>query len=311
MQLAVAILPTAPVLPWQTMAELLDEMVPPAGVPASEGDVAFGVSVTSDWQTLIWHVVDDRSRLLSRIGENVQLAGAPASPLLPLIKASIAAGTTRLGCWCRGATSGLTTGWSLPVEIPLEPLSSLIPAHPAGLTIRKWAKRADIQTCQEIEQCYLGAASQLSLQLPLPGAEITTQLAHALELFEQLGIEGIPDAQLAAIAALVPPATQLALYAELSNTGLAEAGIAVPKPPLHLILQLHELRATRSEQDREGDLLRKEYQRDGNRHEKGENERLAAFQGMLGAANIDLLRCVQSARGFHLRYTYFPLGDDI
>ena len=289
--MSVALLPSAPVLPWQAMAAFLEEMVPAAQSPGAEPNVAFGVTVASDWHSLTWHVVDDRSRLLGRMGENVQRAGAPASALLPLIQTSVALGSDRLGCWCKGTATGITAGWSLPVDVPLEKASGLLPSHQAGSCLWQWARRTGVEVYQQLEQSYLGAASHTAVQMPLPGEDTTTQFANAFALFEELGVEGVPDAIIAAIVALVPKTTRLALFAELSNTGLTQIGIIVPKPLLRLILHLHDLRASEDN--------------------GGHNDKVAAFQGMLGAANLDSVRCVQSAQGFHLHYIFFPLGFDI
>jgi hypothetical protein len=291
MQMAVALLPSAPALPWQAMAAFLEEMVPAAQSPGAEPDVAFGVTVASDWNSLTWHVVDERSRLLGRMGENVQRAGAPASALLPLIQMSVALGSERLGCWCKGAATGLTAGWSLPVDVPIEKASGLLPSHQAGDCLWQWATSAGVEVYQQVEQSYLGSASHTAVQLPLPGEEPTAQFGNAFALFEKLGVEGVPDAIVAAIVALVPKTTRLSIFAELSNTGLTQIGVVVPKPSLRLILHLHEARASEGNGDH--------------------NDKVAAFQGMLGAANLESVRCVQAAQGFHLSYTFFPLGYDV
>jgi hypothetical protein len=290
MQMAAALL-SAPELPWQAMSAFLDEMLPGSDDDEDEATIAFGASVASDWQSLAWYVVDDRDRLLDRMGENVQRAGAPASALLPLIKTSVALGSRQLGCWCRGAANGLSAGWSLPGEVPLARVTNLIPAHRASQVLGEWARRIGVDVCRHLAQSYLGAASHTSLQLPLPGENLLAQVSNALKLFEELGVEGVPDGILTAIAALVPATARVKVFAEMSNTGLTQIGLVVPQPSLRLILHLHEAAAATTN--------------------SGHNDRLAALQGTLGAAHIESVRCLQTVQGFRLEYTFYPLVDDL
>lgn len=291
MQMAASLLLSATELPWQAMSAFLDEVSPGSDDDEAMTAMALGVRVASDWRILAWYMVDDSERLIGRMGEVMQKAGAPAGALLPMIQATVTLGCQQLGCWCRGAANGLSAGWILPAKAPLVKVTSLIPSHRVSRVLGEWARQSGVEECLQLEQSYVGEAAHTALQLPLPGETVLLQASNALKLFEQLGVQGVPDDMLAAIVALVPPTAKMGLFVEMSNMGLTQIGLIVPKPSLRLILHLHEAAAATLG--------------------SGQNVRLATFQGVLGAEQMESVRCIQSAQGFLLEYTFYPLADDL
>lgn len=295
MQMAVALLPTMPYLPWQTMIELLDEIAPTPSTPGPERATAFGVTIASDWQTLIWQVLDDREFLINSVGDNIQRMGAPASRLLPLMQHTLTTQDERVGCWCRGDANGVTAGWSLPTTIALPEIVPLLPNHPTMARLVDCAQTLAIPHGTNITQSYLGTASLTTLQLPLLDCKLVAQFEHARLLLDQVNSAPLSPALQEIILAHTPENTPLALWLEITNHTTQRVGISISDPSPILLHHLHAL-ATSDTVDEQPYAL---------------PSKLAAFQGMLGARGIASVHVLQHARGIHNLYTYFPLGFDI
>ena len=240
-------------------------------------EITLGVSLTADLRGLTWRVCDSAEVFIPRLARYFELAGVAEAEMDRIAHAGASFQPERLEGWSEVYDGDINAGWAFPGVHQLAPALMQIATGPAIAPLADWAARHDVINCTHVGRAVGGADPYAQLQIPLPGADVDSQLEAGLDAFAALDVAAPPASVVMALQQANP---RLSLSAWLSATGIVKLGLITPHPGDHLVFSL--CRAAQQKPD----------------------EPLAAFEGALDVCGPSSIEVRRLAEGFGITLHY-------
>ena len=191
-------------------------------------DMALAASVTLDQRRLTLRAAGATQRMAASTRAFLQQAGGAQEEITRLDLALAELDPLVLGSWLEVGPQGVDGGWFLPSPLPVADALSLLPPSDALDAVLHWADDQQIDVCLGVRRSVNAAAPYADLTLPLPDGQAHEQLAAALQLFDALGAQTLPEPLRRAIMRNLD--SPLAVSAWLLPEGLAQLSVLIHDP---------------------------------------------------------------------------------
>lgn len=191
-------------------------------------DMALAASVTLDQKRLTLRAAGATQRMSASTRAFLQQAGGAPQELTRLDLALAQLDPLVLGSWLEVGPQGVDGGWFLPSPVHVADVLPLLPPGDALDALLLWAAEQEIDVCLGVRCSVNAAAPYADLTLPLPDGQAHEQLAAALQLFDALGAQTLPEPLRRAIMRDLD--SPLAISAWLLPEGLAQLSVLIHDP---------------------------------------------------------------------------------
>jgi hypothetical protein len=196
----------------------------------SPGHIEYEVATSADMQKLTWRTAGPQNIFIQRMVDFFWNVGAPESEIDRLNDVGAAINPQVIGSWIdMSSKRGMDGGWYFPADIPIKfALDATDPGEPSA-KLAAWAERNKVVQCYSVGRD-MGAAPprQTEIRLRLPGDSFDSQLALALDAFQDFGFPALPEEALSIVRQ--HPKAGLRLSVVTSSEGFVRLGVLIPDP---------------------------------------------------------------------------------